>query len=83
MYVRERVVEVRKGCEGRWKSVREQGSCKLFANVWEMKLVVVGSTPLNVIKDSGEVKKAAVKAVGLGGGGAGVVGVSPIPNVAE
>ena len=79
MYIREWVIKVRESYVRRGKSVCEQSSCKLLANLGEMRLVIVWGTPLDVVEGGSEVKEAAVEAVCLGRGGARVVGVSPIP----
>ena len=65
------------------KSVCEQSSCKLLANLREMKLVIVWGTPLDVIEGGGQVKEATVEAICLSRGGARVVGVGPVPRMSQ
>ena len=65
------------------KSVCEQSSCKLLADVREMRLVIVGGTPLDVIEGGGQVEEATVKAICLSRGGARVVGVGPVPWMSQ
>ena len=52
VYVRKGVVKPRKRSVRRGEVVREQSNCKLLADVWEVGLVVIWSSALDVIEDS-------------------------------
>ena len=80
MNIRKGIIKVReRGVRG-GKGVCEQCDGELATDLREMKLMVVGCTALYVVKNGGEIEKAAVKPVGLGWGGAWVVGVGPVAD---